>query len=78
MNNVWVRNLGLPVGLILSVALAGEGTAENWPSFRGANASGLSTVGEGPTDWDVENGKNVAICTSSETKVCVNEYVPAA
>ncbi len=33
-------------------------SAENWPSFRGPNASGLGT-GSPPVKWNVETGENI-------------------
>ena len=32
---------------------------DNWPSFRGVRASGVSTGGEIPAKWDVEKGENI-------------------
>lgn len=33
--------------------------SENWPSFRGVNASGLTENQDLPLEWDVESGKNI-------------------
>jgi outer membrane protein assembly factor BamB len=41
--------------LVLTASLAG---AENWPSFRGTNASGVAE-GPAPTTWDVAKGTNI-------------------
>ena len=38
----------------------GKITPENWPSFRGVNASGVADGQYPPTYWDVEKGQNVA------------------
>jgi len=32
---------------------------ENWPSFRGPNASGIAERSAPPTDWDVSAGRNL-------------------
>lgn len=42
----------------LSVSLSAQVQAENWPQFRGPQASGVSATG-GPTTWDVPAGKNL-------------------
>lgn len=46
------------VAAITTMSLAGTSTAQNWPSFRGANASGLGT-GSPPVKWNVESGENI-------------------
>ena len=33
--------------------------AQNWPSFRGPNASGVAEGTNPPTTWDVEKSHNV-------------------
>jgi outer membrane protein assembly factor BamB len=33
--------------------------AQNWPSFRGANASGVSDGSPTPSKWNVETGENI-------------------
>ena len=33
--------------------------AQNWPAFRGANASGVAEGGKPPLTWSVKDGKNV-------------------
>jgi outer membrane protein assembly factor BamB len=38
----------------------GKITPENWPSFRGVNASGVADGQYPPTHWDAEKGENVA------------------
>jgi outer membrane protein assembly factor BamB len=47
--------------LILLATTAGNraATATNWPSFRGANASGVADGYPLPVEWDVPAGKNV-------------------
>ncbi len=37
----------------------GQGSADNWPSFRGAGARGIAEGHRTPTEWDVETGQNV-------------------
>ena len=44
------------VALHLSVAAGAE---ENWPSFRGPNASGTAETGRPPTAWDLSTGENL-------------------
>jgi outer membrane protein assembly factor BamB len=47
--------------VILAVFLA-AGTvtlAQNWPSFRGSNASGVADGQHLPLEWDVETGNNI-------------------
>ncbi|MEK6677239.1 MAG: PQQ-binding-like beta-propeller repeat protein [Planctomycetota bacterium] len=41
--------------LVLSV---GPASAQNWPSFRGPNGSGVG-VGSPPVNWNVETGENI-------------------
>lgn len=45
---------------VLFVGLIGSGLngQNNWPQFRGDNASGIST-GNPPIEWNLESGKNV-------------------
>jgi outer membrane protein assembly factor BamB len=49
--------------LIISVLFFGLSTittdAQNWPSFRGPNASGVAEGSKTPTTWDVEKAQNV-------------------
>lgn len=48
--------------LLWSVFLFGKvasAESENWPQYRGVQASGVSAVA-GPTSWDLESGENVA------------------
>ncbi len=40
---------------MVSVAVS----AQNWPSFRGPNASGVSQGSKTPTSWDVEKSQNI-------------------
>lgn len=48
-------------GLLLSSACALPlAAAENWPSFRGSQASGQLAEAKPPTTWDVGSGENVA------------------
>ena len=47
--------------VILAVFLA-AGTvtlAQNWPSFRGSNASGVADGQHLPLEWDAETGNNI-------------------
>src|SRR6476659_3664912 len=38
--------------------------AQNWPSFRGPNASGVAEGTNPPTTWDLEKSQNVLWKTS--------------
>ena len=49
----------LLVGMLSMVPVGGE----DWPSFRGRHALGISDV-EGPLHWDIESGKGVRWKTS--------------
>ncbi len=40
-------------------ALASAAQAQNWPAFRGANASGVAEGAKPPLSWSVKDGKNV-------------------
>ena len=44
--------------LTVSCLMAGQ-TEDNWPSFRGAKASGATTGPAAPVEWDVATGKNI-------------------
>jgi outer membrane protein assembly factor BamB len=48
----------LVTGTVLS-AVAGDSADENWPGFRGSQASGLSLGSPPPIDWSVEEGRNI-------------------
>jgi outer membrane protein assembly factor BamB len=41
------------------VLFASHAAAQNWPSFRGPNASGISDGKAAPVTWNVESGENV-------------------
>jgi outer membrane protein assembly factor BamB len=45
--------------LLIILALATAAVAQNWPSFRGDHASGVSDGHATPTSWDGEKGSNV-------------------
>ena len=51
-----MRRCGLVVILFSIAALA---NAENWPSFRGPNASGVADGKPTPTSWDASKGTNI-------------------
>lgn len=52
--------------------------AQNWPSFRGPNASGVAEGSKPPTTWDVEKAQNVlwrtAIPGLSHSSPIVSSY----
>jgi outer membrane protein assembly factor BamB len=43
--------------LLLGIALATSAMAQDWPSFRGPNASGIG-AGSPPDSWDIQKGTN--------------------
>src|SRR5678815_3230552 len=46
--------------LFLFLLLSATATqAQNWPSFRGANASGVAEGTKPPTTWNAEKGDNI-------------------
>ncbi len=49
----------LMLGSTLTLAV-GPAAAQQWPSFRGPDASGVAADGEPPVTWDVDAGTNVA------------------
>ena len=46
--------------LAVCMLLAGSAFAQNWPSFRGAHASGVADGMNPPTTWDAEKSVNIA------------------
>lgn len=46
--------------LAVCILLAGPAFAQNWPSFRGAQASGVADGMNPPTTWDAEKSVNIA------------------
>jgi len=49
----------LLVVLILSLCVAVTSVAQNWPSFRGTNASGVAEGKKTATAWSVEKSQNI-------------------
>jgi outer membrane protein assembly factor BamB len=47
------------LSICLLIGLASAANAQNWPSFRGANASGVAEGKPTPTTWNVEKGENI-------------------
>jgi outer membrane protein assembly factor BamB len=47
------------VALCFLMCVANSAQAQNWPSFRGKNASGIADVQALPTTWDVEKSSNI-------------------
>jgi outer membrane protein assembly factor BamB len=47
------------LSICLLICLASVVHAQNWPSFRGANASGVADGKPTPTTWNVEKGENI-------------------
>ena len=52
-----IQTIALPIALITIIAVTAD--AQNWPSFRGANASGVAEGKTTPTSWDATKGTNV-------------------
>lgn len=52
---IHVKSFG---GILVSLLFLLSAHGENWPSFRGGNALGLSGT-EGPLHWDIKSGKNI-------------------
>ena len=44
----------------LLILASGAQSADNWPSFRGPGASGVSVAKAIPVTWNVESGENIA------------------
>jgi outer membrane protein assembly factor BamB len=53
-----------PTLLFVCLVLANAASAQNWPSFRGRNASGVADGGHPPTIWNAEKSVNIAWKTS--------------
>ena len=49
--------VALALTLLLSTALSAE--AQNWPSFRGPDASGVASAAKPPSTWDLASSRNV-------------------
>jgi outer membrane protein assembly factor BamB len=57
------RSQGRSIALVLAAVLATSAPAaagDDWPSFRGADASGVADAARLPVKWDVAAGRNVA------------------
>ena len=52
------RGIGLAVATLL-IANVNVARAQNWPSFRGSNASGVAVGKPTPTTWDGTKGTNI-------------------
>jgi outer membrane protein assembly factor BamB len=48
------------LSLSINVLLASAAMAQNWPSFRGTQASGVADGTNPPVTWDVEKSANIA------------------
>jgi outer membrane protein assembly factor BamB len=59
-----MKRLSLSVLSLSIVAFSLTANAQNWPSFRGPNASGIADGTNPPTTWDVEKTQNVIWKTS--------------
>ena len=47
------------IALLVCLPIAIDARAQNWPSFRGSNASGVADGKKTPTTWSVDTGKNI-------------------
>ncbi len=50
--------ISLLLPIILGLASIST-SAQNWPSFRGLNASGVAEGTNPPVTWDIDKGQNV-------------------
>lgn len=48
------------VALALCIGLTSVAHAQNWPSFRGLNGTGVSDSNALPTTWDAEKSINIS------------------
>ena len=55
-----VRVLEIAMLLATLLVLSAPARAQDWPSFRGPDASGVANAATPPTSWDVAAGSNVA------------------
>ena len=55
-----VRVLEVAMLLATLLGLSAPARAQDWPSFRGPDASGVADAAKPPTSWDVAGGRNVA------------------
>src|SRR5205085_10500957 len=63
MRNKWIAAIApmdyfLPLLLCLCLTTAAS-AQDNWPSFRGRNASGVADGANPPTVWDAEKSTNI-------------------
>ncbi len=49
--------------VLVALGVAQPAAAQQWPSFRGPDASGVDAAGQPPTTWDLAAGTNVAWST---------------
>ena len=47
------------IALVLCLALVTTASGQNWPSFRGNNASGVAEGKKTPSTWSVDNSQNI-------------------
>ncbi len=52
--------VGIFRALVLLTTIPCIAVAQNWPGFRGVNASGVTDGKPSPTTWDAEKGTNIA------------------
>jgi outer membrane protein assembly factor BamB len=57
--SVTLIQLSLLLGFVALSAELPRGAADEWPQFRGQDASGIATDQDLPDSWDVETGANV-------------------
>lgn len=53
------RLCGFAVVIVIVASFTANSHAQNWPSFRGANASGVADGKPTPTTWDATKGTNI-------------------
>jgi outer membrane protein assembly factor BamB len=55
----WLAAIGT-LAALLAAGVPAQQPVEQWPSFRGPNASGVASAAQPPRAWDVATGRNVA------------------
>lgn len=49
----------LIIAMITCLCITAAGYSQNWPQFRGPNASGISDGKPAPTEWNAETSQNI-------------------
>lgn len=54
----------LTIAALVATCFVASGEAQNWPSFRGDNASGVALGAKPPVAWNVKEGTNIRFKTA--------------